>query len=342
MARGAIVGGLVVVALGGTAIFGWGAGWFYPCGPIDSVIKASGCRVIAEFPVTPLQALALLPSGNFLAVARGDGPDPTSTNRFVELDPSGKVLSDNEIPSLAPSTNWLDAAVSADGSMVVMSSIQAPVMVFDRATSERLAVIEQYGVGFLGFDASGNVLMDRGAGSFERPVSGTAEIYSTANGALIGTTEGTEAAPIFTNGIASAMSADGKLIAQHMETRGDSGTVAIRVADAAFPSWAGQLLVAPLGAWDLTGQMLPEISFSPDGQLLAASFDSPGQWGVDTSALIVWRLSDRKVLARVPTHNAEWRSIVWLADSATIAVTRFDLDSRDGEIAVINFDPDRS
>ena len=47
------VGALVVAA----AVYGWGVGLFYPCGPIDGVIGLSSCRVVARLERTEIEAL---------------------------------------------------------------------------------------------------------------------------------------------------------------------------------------------------------------------------------------------------------------------------------------------
>jgi hypothetical protein len=210
--------------------------------------------------------------------------------------------------------------------------------VIDRSSGAELGGMQLFGPSFVGFDADSRLLIDLGVGSFERPASGVAQVYDLA-GTQVGEVSGAAAAPIFGNGIAAAMSADGLRIAQHVETRGDSGVVAVRIADTEFASWAGQLLVAPLRAWRLGGQQLPELSFSPDGRYLAASFDAPREWGAENSALVIWRIDDRAMVARVPSWNAEWRHIVWLPDQPAVAATRFSLDTRTSDVAAISFRP---
>lgn len=333
-----VISSLVVVCAVGLAVFAWGQGAFYPCGPIDRLLGGSTCRVIASFPATQLQMLAALPDGTLLTAARGDGPEPTAPQRLIELDANGRNVGETALPALPPAISWLKAAVSADGRLLAVSSLDLPTTIIDRSTGESLGSVQQFGPSFIGFDGDRRLLVDPGIGSFERPASGVAQVYGF-DGTQSGEISGPAAAPIFVNGIASAMSADGARIAQHLETRDDSGVVGVRIADAAFASWAGQLLVAPLQGWRLGDQQLPELSFSPDGRYLAASFDAPREWGRDNSALIVWRLDDRAIVARVPSWNAEWRHIAWLADRPAVAATRFNLDTRVGEIALISYGP---
>ena len=76
-----------------------------------------------------------------------------------------------------------------------------------------------------------------------------------------------------------------------------------------------------------------------DGRYLAASFDAPREWGSEYSALIMWRIEDRAMLARVPSWNAEWRHIVWLPGEPAVAATRFSLVTRESDVAVIIYRP---
>lgn len=317
-------------------VYAWGVGAFYPCGPVDRIAGGGSCRVIASLPATQLQMLQALPSGNLLTATRGDGREPTEPQRLIELDLSGKTIRELPLPDFAPALSWGQTALSPDGGQAAISSIDFPVTVIDVATGARLGGVSLYGPSILGLDGKGGIIAELGLGSFERPPTTLVMTYDFA-GLETGRLEGAAAARYLVDGTSSAMSADGSLFAQHIETRGDSGIVTVRLADAAFPDWAGQLLVAPLGSWELGSQQLPELSFSPDGKYLAASFDGPRERGSDNSALIVWRLSDREVVARVPSWNAEWRRIVWLPGQPAIAATRFDLDSRAGEIAIIRF-----
>lgn len=333
-----VIASLAALLVVGLTVFAWGAGAFYPCGPLDKILKLSSCRVIASFPATQLQMLATLPGGTLLTAARGDGPEPAVPQRLIELDADGQTLSEVPLPTVPSAISWLTAGISDDGQVLVLSSLDLRTTVLGRTTGAELGGVELFGPSFVGFHAANRVLIDLDVGSFERPVSGTAQVYDFA-GTQVGEATGVEAAPIFVDGIAAAMSADATQLAQHIETRGDSGVVAVRIADAAFPTWAGQLLVAPLHAWRLGGQQLPELSFSPDGRYLAASFDAPREWGAENSALIVWRIADREIVARVPSWNAEWRRIAWLPDRPALAATRFDLDSRASEIAVISYKP---
>ncbi|MGD9738227.1 MAG: hypothetical protein AB7O56_02870 [Bauldia sp.] len=274
------------------------------------------------------------PDGSLVVALRGLGPEPAAPQRLVTLGPDRDIASEVTLADLPPDANWMKAALSADGTRIAATRLNGPISVIDRATGSEVASVDVLSAGFVGFDGPDRLLVDRGAGSFERPLSGVAQVYALPDATQVGEASGAAAAPIFTNGIAAAISTDGTLIAQHVETARDSGVVAIRIADAAFPSWSGRLLTAPLAAWRLGRQILPELSFSPDGRYLAASFDSPQEWGRTTSAVIVWSLATDEVVASIPT-TTEWRSIAWLPDGESLAVLRFHADAGTGEVAVI-------
>lgn len=328
-----ILAALVIVGLG---IYGWGIGLLYPCGPITNLVGSAGCRVIVSFPATQLQMLELTPDGTLLTVRRGDGRDPVEPQRLVEIDLDGRTVGEIALPSIEPKLSWGPTALSADGRMLALTSVDKRTTVLDRSTGAELGGVDLYGVTYVGFDSEDRLLLDMGFGSFERPPANVAQVYQL-DGEQVGEVTGAAAAPIFTNAIAAVSTADGVLMAQHLETLKDTGIVAVRIIENQFASWAGQLLVAPLGSWRLGGQQLPELSFSPDGKYLAASFDAPDEWGSENSALIVWRIADRQVVARVPTWRAEWRNISWLPGRPAVAAQRFNLDTRVSDVAVITY-----
>jgi hypothetical protein len=334
--RWKLLGGVAAIVVAGLGVYAWGNGAFFPCGPVLNLLGSADCRVIASWPATQPQMLELLPDGTLLTALRGDGREPTEPQKLVQFSADGKPISETTLPSLPPKLAWGRTAISADGKLVAFGSLDKPATVLDRSTGAEIGSVERYGVAYLGFSGDDKLLINMGAGSFERPPENTAQVF-TFDGAQVGEVSGPEAAPIFTTGIAAASTADGKLIAQHIESRGDTGIVAVRFIEPEFASWAGQLLVAPLTGWRLGGQQLPQLSFSPSGEYLAGSFDAPDEWGKENSALIVWRLSDRQMVARVPTWRAQWRDMVWLPDRPEIAVQRFHLDSRTGDVAVIRY-----
>lgn len=325
--------GLVAIIAAAGAIYGWGIGFFYPCGPVDRIVRTSDCRIVTTFDASQLQALLKLPNGNLLTVARQDGPDPTELQRLLELDPeTGAILSETAITGLPPGASWMNAAVSPAGAQLAATMLDQQTAVIDRASGQVTTQFPPYSVGLVGFDGEDRVLIDRGEISSEHPPDIAAQVFSARDGSALGQLTDGAAKLIYTGGVSQAFSPDGTLLAQHVETRGDSGVVALRLADAAFQSWSGQLLTAPLGAWRM--QLLPWIWFSPDGRYVAASFDGASVWGKDTSALLIWDVQSLDLIQRLPTRSGEIENLVWL-DNDRVAMTRFDLGSRRGEILTL-------
>lgn len=329
-----LAGAGVLIAAGG--VYGWGAGAFYPCGPLDRLVNVSNCTIIMRFDGAITETLIASADGTLATILRGAGERPGSPQRLVRLGDDGAILSEQPLANIDPAASVMVAAQSADGSRLAVTVLDEPVTVFDTATGASLLSLPVISAAHVGFRADGAILLDRGVATVERPVSGEAQTFAAADGTEIGVTTGLEAAPIFTRGISVAMSADGTLLAQHVETDNSSGVVAVRIADAASADWSGRVLVAPLDAWRLGRQLLPELSFSPDGRYLAASFDAPKDWSDVSSALIVWSLESDEVVARIPT-TMEWRSIAWLPGNR-IAVSRYNPGSLRSDVAVIVLD----
>jgi hypothetical protein len=325
---------MVVLALGGV-VYGWGNGLFYPCGPLDRILSMSQCRVLVGFDATQPQALLLLPNGNLLTVLRGDGEKPAKPMQLTEV-----ALADGSVASQVPADvpadgSWMNVALSPSGKLIAASLLDEPATVIDRASGKTLAKAELYSAANIGFDGEDRLLLDPGQISPEHPPEPVAQVFSASDGSAQGRLTGGAATQIFSQGVSQAISPDGKYLAQHVETESDSGVVAIRLADMAFPAWSGMLLTAPLDTWQR--HLLPSLWFSPDGKYLAAAFDDPNLWGKDTNALLIWDVEQHRLVQRVPTHDADWDSLVWLPDRHAVAVTHFDLNSRRGEIAVIDY-----
>jgi len=321
-----------VVLAGG--IYGWGAGWFYPCGPLDRLVSISRCTVIAKFDDRIPQALLRESDGDLLAVLRQDGRNPALPQQLVELSLDGQVRAEVELTGVPPEANWMAAALSPDDGRIAASLFDAMAQVLDRATGATVTEIPVRNAALVGFDGTDRVMIERGIESTERPPEPAADIFSALDGSAQGEMTNAATTALHSHGLTKALSADGKMLAQHVETRGDSGVVAVRLADAAYPAWSGRLITAPLSSW--LRHLLPELWFSPDGQYLAASFDSAPVWGKDTSALVVWDLGDSRVVVQIPTNEGEWDNLVWL-DDRRLALSRFNLVTRKAEIAVIRY-----
>jgi hypothetical protein len=330
-----VMGSIAGVALLGGVVYGWGVGWLFPCGPVDRIIQLSQCRVLASFDATLLETLLLDSDGDLVTVMRQEGPEPTGLQRLIEIAATtGAIASEIDLPGVPPGASWMNASLSPDGNLIGAIMLNEPAMVVDRTTGEVVVDLPLYSVAAIGFDSFDHVMVDQGVMSSEHPPEPIAKVFALVDATPLPDATGSAALSLFQSGIAAALSPDGEWLAQHVETLGDSGIVAIRLADAAFVSWSGYLLTAPLGAW--RQQILPRVWFSPDSAFVAAAFDSAPVWGKDTSALMIWDVGSKELLQRIPTHSAQWDQLVWL-DEREVAVTRFNTVTRRGEIAVIDY-----
>lgn len=324
--------GLALIAGG---IYGWGVGWFLPCGPVDRIIPVSQCRVLASFEATQLETLLLDADGDLISVMRQDGSEPTRRQRLVEISPAtGSIGSELELQGVPPDASWMNAALSPDATRIGATMLNEPATVIDRATGTTLIELPLYSAAAIGFEGSDRVLLDQGVMSSEHPPELVAQVFAMTDAAPLGEARGPIVAPLFTAGVAAALSLDGAFLAQHVESLSDTGIVAVRLADAKFAAWSGFLLTAPLGGW--LNQIWPRLWFSPDSRFVAAAFDGAPVWGRDTSALMVWDTQSKELVQRIPTHSAQWDNLVWL-DDRKVAVTRFNIVTRRGEIAVIDY-----
>jgi hypothetical protein len=330
-----VIGSVAGIALLGGAVYGWGVGWLLPCGPVDRVIQLSQCRVLASFEATLLETLLLDTDGDLITVLRQDGQEPTAAQRLAEVSiGTGAIGTGPELDGIPPGASWMTAALSGDGALIGATMLSEPAMVIDRTTGKVVVQLPLYAAAGIGFDGPDRVMLDPGVMSSEHPPEPIAKVFARDDAAPLNDVSGSAALPLFQSGVAAALSPDGALLAQHVETLGESGIVAIRLADAAFASWSGFLVTAPLGAW--RQQILPRVWFSPDSAFVAAAFDGAPVWGKDTSALMIWDVATRELVQRIPTHSAQWDQLVWL-DERQVAVTRFNTVTRRGEIALIDY-----
>ncbi|WP_375450303.1 hypothetical protein [uncultured Devosia sp.] len=330
--------GLATLLIAGGTIYGWGIGLFYPCGPLDGVLKLSRCTVVARYEATRIEAMLAGPEGHVLSVLRGDGPEPGVRQLLVQTDlADGSTGNTVELVDIPNAASWMSAALSPDGTLLAASLFDGRPIVIDRASGRTRVTIEPfYNVAMVGFLDDTRVMIDRGNTSSGRPPAMAAMVYSATDGTRLADISGSPTLPLYRQGLANAVSPDGKVLVQHEETLADSGVIALRIADSAFADWANPLAVAPLGAWGLSEHIWPEVWISPEGAYVAASFDGARSWGEDTSALLIWEVASRKLVQRIPTNQASWDLLVWLPDRR-VAAARFNLDSRRSEIAVIDY-----
>ena len=328
-------GGALAVA---ATIYGWGVGLLYPCGPIDGVFRLSDCRIVARLERTEIEALLPLDHARVLVALRESGPEPVRPQRLSGLSLSDGAWHDEvELSGLPPDGAWLSAALSPDGQRVAVAMLYEPTRVIDRASGDVVASVDVSSAGAVGFDGPDRLMIDQGGISADVSPSRAARVFAVVDGEELASVEGTGTHPLYRQGLAGALSPDGTVLAQHVRTRKSSGVVAVRVVDANTTDGPGSLLVAPLSAWLPDGHTWPTLWFSPSGAHLAASFDSADVWGTQTSALVIWDVESREMVQRIPTHRAEWDQLIWLEAERQVVASRFDIDRRRSDIAIINY-----
>ena len=330
---------LVTVALAAAGFgFGWGVGLFDPCGLVDRVVRLSTCRIVETLEDHSVEALLPFNSDRLLVAVRAAGPDAATPPSLAELDlAEGTWSAEVDLPALPANASWSYAALATDGGRLVVAMLDEPTRVLDRSTGEVLAELPLYGLGPLDFAGPDAVRLATDAASLHGAPRPAARVFGALDGIERPSVDAADALPLFRQGVSRALSPDGTLLAQHVRTRADTGIVAVRLTEAAAPDTDGDLLVAPLSAWLPEGQLFPWLSFSTSGAYLAASFDSAPVWGRATSALLVWDVATRALVARVPTRGGRWENLVWREEPRELLASRFEPDSRRGEIAVIKY-----
>lgn len=322
---------VVAAAAIGGGVYAWGEGALLPCGPVDRVLHASACRIVAVLDDQVLAALSPAPDGTLLGVVQQPGlaKEATRPQELLRIDPAtGAVTSRLPLPDVPKDASWLGLAVSPSGNLVAGGFFEGPIQVIDSRTGATLSRIQRGATG-LAFVAEDRIMIDMGWGSFwEGP--GETAVLSVADGSEVA------AVPVPGSlraaGVSSAISPSGEMAAEHVETRGDSGMIAIRLADNTRRSLSGRLLVGALSTWrGNSSHLIPLLVFSPDGRSLAASFDDPDVWGKETAALFIWDVADGRLLRRVPTRS-QWRELVWSADSRSLMATRYTPDTYTGPV----------
>jgi WD40 repeat protein len=321
---------LAAAAIGG-GVYAWGEGAFRPCGPLDRMVQASACRIVVVLDDQHLAMLSPAPDGTLLGVVRQPGlaQEATRPQELLRIDPAtGAVKSRIPMPDVPKDASWLGLAVSPSGGLVAGGFFEGPIRIIDSRTGATVSSIRRGATG-LAFVADDRIMIEMGWGSFWEG-SGETAVLSVADGSEVAAMPVPGA--LRAAGVSSAVSPDGTLAAEHVKTRGDSGVIAIRLADNARRSLSGQLLVGALATWrGNSSHLIPLLAFSPDGRSLAASFDDPGVWGRETAALFIWDVADGRLLRRVPTRS-QWRDLVWSADSRSLMVTRYTPDTYTGPV----------
>lgn len=317
---------LAVAAVGG-GIYAWGEGALRPCGLLDRIAHASACRRLAVFDDQDLTRMIAAPDGALLAVSRQPGQDPKRPQELLRIDPqTGLVRSHVPLSQLPPGASWMGAAVSPSGRWLAGLFLDGPLQVVDTGTGAARATLRR-GAARLAFVTEDALALDPGVTFWGVP--DTAPVVSIDDNGDLPARPVAEVAGLVARGISVAQSPDGSVLAEHVETRGDSGVIAIRLADAADRGRSNLLLTGALDVPTFVPglqQLLPELVFSPDGKRLAASFGMSDRWGHDTTALFVWEVEEGRLLQRVASREI-FRNLVWSADSRGLIATRYTPDS---------------
>ena len=317
---------LAAAAIGG-GVYAWGEGALLPCGPVDRIVDLSSCRLVARFDDQDLAQMVLAPDGSLLAVSRQPGQAPARPQELLRIDPdSGVVRSRVGLAQVPPAASWMAASVSPSGHSIAGVFLDGPIQVIDTGTGATRSPLRRGAAG-LAFVSDDAIALDPGTTFWEIPDS--APFVSVADNGDLPARKAAEVPGLFAKGVSTARTDGGTITAEHLETRGDSGVIAIRLADAADGRPSGPLLTGALDVPTFVPglqQLLPELAFSPDGRRLAASFSMADEWGRDTAALFVWEVEDGRLLRRVPSKEA-WRRLVWSPDSRGLFALRYTPDS---------------
>jgi len=317
---------LAVAAVGG-GVYAWGEGALRPCGLPDRIVHASACQRLAVFDDQDLAQVIAATDGTLLAVSRQPGQEPQRPQELLRIDPqTGQVRSRVALAEVPPGARWKAAAVSPSGRWVAGLFFNAPLQVIDAGTGATRASLRRGGTDLV-FVSDDALALNPGTTFWDVPDLAT--VVSVADDGDLPARPMAEVPGLFGQGVRTARSPDGAVLAEHVETRGDSGVVAIRLSSAADP---GQSTLLLTGALDVPTfvpglqQLFPRLAFSPDGKRLAASFGMSDRWGHDTTALFVWEVEYGRLLRRIASRET-FQNPVWSADSRSLAVTRYTPDS---------------
>lgn len=318
---------VVAVAAVGGGVYAWGEGAFRPCGLLDRIVHASACQRLAVFDDQDLAHLIAAADGTLLAVSRQPGQEPQRPQELLRIDPqTGQVRSRLALAQVPPDARWKAAAISPSGRWIAGQFFNAPLQVIDAGTGATRASLRRGGTDLV-FVSDDILALDPGLTFWDVPDLAT--VVSVADDGDLPARPMAEVPGLFGEGVRTARSPDGAVLAEHVETRGDSGVIAIRLSNAADLSHSTLLLTGTLDAPNFVPglrHLFPQLTFSPDGRRLAASFGMSDRWGHDTTGLFVWEVEYGRLLRRIASRET-FRNLVWSADSRSLTVTRYTPDS---------------
>jgi hypothetical protein len=309
---GVVLGGI------GAMVYGYGAGYFWPC---EAFGDRNVCTEIRSIEGRSFQGMVVRPDGTILMTTRQHGTKPSEPVMLMTIDPAnGDVVSEVEIGGLAPNASVAAMAVSADGERIALAGLDF-VDVIDDAGAP-IAELERGLPAYMTFAGDGRLLVYQGTQGELVPSGDTVLAFDPAQAGQP-ETGSAETAALFSSGLNTVIRQDGALYAQKLEAAA-SGVVGVRLAATAQPEAPGVLLAAQLRGG--CSYHFVDMAFSPDGNRLAATADCPDRWGKESSALIVWDVETGGVVRRIPTRHW-WGDMAWL-DAQTLVLSRYDAEAR--------------
>ncbi|KQT49655.1 hypothetical protein ASG47_04895 [Devosia sp. Leaf420] len=321
---------IAAIAAVGGGIYAWGAGWFWPCETLGLMFNNGACQKVAHFDARNIGPFGLLPNGNILVASLPGEDNSSDPLALVEIDAkSGEAIHSTLVNDLQPEASVTNMAVSPDGQTVALSFIHNKTHVISRDGGTILRTVDRWFPRYLSFDKSGWLLTDMGTDPTGLPDPNHAEGWPIASNnedpvpANVADTAG-----LYSHGIETALSPDGRTYAQKIDQLRDSAVTGIRIGSVDDPAYAGTLYGLTLR--DGCTYASSQISFSPFGKQVAAEFSCPERWGKTASALAVWDYETGKTLLILPTIDY-FSSIVW-ESADTILTDRYNFGPETNDI----------
>lgn len=334
--RKTIAGIVVAVLLVGGVIYYWGIGGFWPCEPLPRLFGSDQCRLVQRLEGRSLQDYARLEDGTMLGITRAHGIDPTAPLELVEFDlASGQMQSQLPLTDIPSKSSFSAMLVNHDASRILIGGTSGPALLLDRQGK----VLSEHRWNVIGnaafYGTEGQVLIDPGINRRGIPdVDNTLvrDINQSDRWAL--PFLGPFPEGFFSRSVGTVLTPDGTVYARDMDTNTDSGLAAIAVGNV---SGLGALAPGHMVGTTLRpgcSYNISRMSFSPDGDRLAAAFSCSNPWGTESTALLVWDILKKETLARIPSDEW-WDSPYWL-DNDTLLASRYSADWQVSELFEIH------
>lgn len=323
---------ILVAALAGGAVYGWGAGAFRPCETIGRLFAGDRCTQILDLPDRSLGGVAMLANGNLLAAASAPAGEPTGSAKLIEISPRGGApIGETVLPANQVETQLTDLAVSADGNLVALAQSfregrrRYGLQVFDR-NGKLVSDIGRGLPGYMAFDSQDRLMIHPGGLGYGVPTAAGVEAFALDAPETPITPDPADTLKLFEHGLNAAISPDGRIFALLMDHLGSQPFVGLRVGQVGQESEPGQLFATSLRAD--CGYVMSDIAFSAGK--LAAEFDCPERWGQTSSALVVWDYVDGNMLLTLPTIDG-FSDLLWLNET-TLVASRYNYGNEHHEL----------